>query len=301
MLLGSCFSNNIGEKLQESKFKVSINPFGIIYNPVSLSQNLLYSIENREADSASVVESNGRFFHYGFHSDVSGATEEECLLNANQAIKDSYNSLQDLDIMFISLGTAWVYRKKDNKAIVANCHKIPAKNFSKELLKVGEVEESLQTLVGKLNSLFPKLRIIFTLSPVRHVKDGLHENQLSKSTLMLAIDSTVEKFACCSYFPSYEIMMDDLRDYRYYADDLIHPSAMAVEYIWKIFSESYFSIATCQLVEEIFKIKRELSHKAFHPESGEHQKFLQKLRSKINKLENKYALDFGKELEDLGH
>lgn len=298
-MIGSCFSNNIGEKLQQNKFQALINPFGVLYNPVSITKNLLSSIGRKEADHGSIIQSSGRFFHFDFHSKISASTEEECVENANQAIKNCHEQLTDLSYLFLSLGTAWVYRWKENDKIVANCHKVPAKSFNKELLTLGEVEESLQSMVEKLSSNYPNLKIIFTLSPVRHVKDGFHENQLSKSTLSLAINSVVNKFGSCSYFPSYEIMMDDLRDYRYYTDDLIHPSPMALDYVWKIFAETYFSIATFQIVEEIQKIKNDLSHKAFHPDSDEHQKFLQKLEGKIKSFAKKHNLDFRKELEGL--
>lgn len=299
LLIGSCFANNIGSKLQKYKFQADINPFGILYNPISIAQNLLSAAYMQEADPEKIVQGNGRFFHYDFHSEISGSSEMECLQKAHKSIQNTHGLLDQLDYLFISLGTAWAYELKGLGSVVANCHKLPANNFKKVLLKQDQIEKKLTTLIETFQTKYPDLKIIFTLSPVRHVKDGLHENQVSKSILMLVVHSLTQQYSTCSYFPSYEIMMDDLRDYRYYADDLIHPSKLALDYIWKYFSETYFSIATFQLVDEIHKINRDLSHKAFHPKTEEHQKFLQKLEGRIKRLSRKHNLDFSKEIETL--
>ena len=299
LLIGSCFSRDIGNKLRENKFHAFVNPFGILYDPLSISRNLTLAIANRAADAEGVIENSGRFYHLDFHSDISGKSEEECLQHADKAVSICRSALEELDFMFLTLGTSWIYRRNDSGKAIANCHKLPAKEFSKELLSVQDMELSLAGMLEKLLLTNPKVKVVFTISPVRHLKDGMHENQLSKAALMLAVDSVVKKFDHCMYFPSYEIMMDELRDYRFYKEDLLHPSTLAIDYIWRYFSESFFSIASFQLLEEIQQIASDVAHKPFHPESDAHKKFLQNLEGRILRFSKKHNLDYREELEKL--
>lgn len=294
--IGSCFSSNIGKKMQEYKFQAMVNPFGILYNPHSIGKCLDHALTGKQFKEVELREFKGIYFSYDFHSDLSDTTEAGLLEKVNNQLTSSREKLQNCKVLFITLGTAWVYRLKENKRIVANCHKQASDLFEKEMMQVPEIEEALKKSIQSILDINPSIKILFTVSPVRHLKDGFHNNQLSKSSLLLGVDAICKQFEACHYFHAYEIFMDDLRDYRYCSEDLLHPNSMAVEYIWQKFSEKYFHIETHQLLEEIESLKTALAHKAFHPKSVEHQKFLSKLKDKITKLSNRKHLDYTHEL-----
>lgn len=293
LLMGSCFSKNIGSKLKEAKFDTLCNPFGISYNPISIHQQLQPNFE------ASISELEGIYFSHDLHSDQNQQSESEFLLNFNNQKNRLNKQLKNQPNLIITYGTSWVYELISEKKIVNNCQKIPSRIFTKRLLSVEEIVESWNKLATLLKTNYPKINVIFTISPVRHLKDGFHENQLSKSTLMLAINKICSSAENCSYFPSYELVIDDLRDYRFFTDDMIHPNEQAIEYIWNFFTQTYFSPATLQLLQQIKKLNTSLQHRAFQPDSAKHQRFLLNLKSKIKAFQLANNLDFEEEINYL--
>lgn len=281
---GSCFADNIGQKVFESKFKVLANPMGVCYNPMSIHKSFL----TQEVDEALFVESQGTWRHFDFHSKFGEIDRSKVLQNLMSRLQSVAQF--DADVVMMTYGTAWVYRRQGK--IVANCHKRPGSEFEKVLLTPEEIVESFSDLHKKI-----KKKIILTLSPVRHVKDTLELNQVSKSVLRVAIHEIKKKFPEVDYFPAYEIVMDDLRDYRFYDADMIHPSQVAIDYIWEKFGEQYFSAETKQLNARWEKVSQSISHRAFHPESKEHLAFLKKTLSDLHEL--KTRLDVSKEIEEI--
>lgn len=271
LLIGSCFAQNIGGKLTGHKFNVSLNPNGIIYNPVSVIKNLKRIINNEFYSAEELIEFNDKWVSFNHHGSFSSFNKDKCLEQINNSLSDAHQQLKQTKTIFITFGSAWVY-EYPNVGIVANCHKIPNKQFNKRLLSVKEILSAFDFVKEALKD----TDIVFTVSPVRHVKDGLHENNLSKSTLHLAINNLVKQNDNCHYFPAYEIVIDELRDYRFYKDDLVHPTEFAINYIWNKFSECYFNDETKNLVTEIEKIKTAVTHRPFNFNSEAHQQFIRK-------------------------
>lgn len=296
LTIGSCFSDEIGSRLTQLKFNGLINPFGVIFNAFSIENIIERSINLRYFTTDDVHQNGEQFFCFDVHSSFNGLSKEEVLTNLNQTLDQVHNFLKTCDILMVTLGTSWVYQRKVNDQIVANCHKIPAKEFDKILLPVQETFKSLDLLVFEVLKLNPKMKIITTVSPVRHTKDGMVENNVSKSRLIDAMYQLDLKYDEVNYFPSYEIMMDDLRDYRFYKEDLIHPSNEAVNYIWELFTATYLDEATCTFNQKINKINSALAHRPFNEASESHQVFLQKIEMMIDELERK-GLCFNAEKE----
>ncbi|MEQ8908179.1 MAG: GSCFA domain-containing protein [Vicingaceae bacterium] len=300
LFCGSCFAENIGNKLGDRKFKSTINPFGISYNPLSLFKLLSLSEAELQSIKNSLEHRESRFFHFDFHSDLDSLSENAAKEKLQTAFERQKEVLKKAEVIFISLGTAWVYRRKVNNKIVNNCHKVPASEFTKELLEVDTIVEAFHAMQAQLSKWYKKdFKFVFTVSPVRHLKDGFRENQISKSTLHLATQKINQLYPNMHYFPAYELLLDDLRDYRFYTEDLVHPSAQAVEYIWQKFKASYLSKPCLNLLSEIEQIQNGLSHKAFHPESEKHQEFLNKLLLKMDSLEKKHGLNYQVEKEKI--
>lgn len=299
LLMGSCFAGNIGALLIENKFRVDLNPFGILYNPLSMSAAL------REALSGKVYAESDLFFYREcwhspmHHGAFSAATPEETLQNINSRLASLRQELDELDWLMLTLGTAYVYERKDSGRVVANCHKQPERLFARRRLEVEEVVEDYALLLSDLWRRAPGMKVLLTVSPIRHLRDGLHADRLSKSILLLASARLQEMFPNgVFYFPSYEIVLDELRDYRFYSDDMVHPSPLAIQYIWERFGEAFFTDDTRQLIGECEAIRRALAHKPFHPEAEEYKRFLGQIVLKINRLNRKYPyLDFEKETE----
>lgn len=292
-LTGSCFAENIGQKLMELKFRALVNPFGISYNPISIHKTLCL---NSSTDVESTMV-EGVHFSYDVHSVLNSTTKEGFQENLQMAIDKQKEHLKAKGTIILSYGTAWVYEKVADGEIANNCHKQPSKLFTKRLLSVNEIVESWNITKSKLENNYPEHHFIFTVSPVRHLKDGFHENQLSKSTLQLAVNEICKQHINCSYFPAYEIVLDDLRDYRFFKDDLLHPNQFAVDYIWEYFSDSYFSKGTKLLNQQIEKFNISLQHRAFQPDSAKHQQFLLNLKSKIKAFQLANDLDFQTEID----
>lgn len=299
LLLGSCFAENIGCLMRENKFDCDVNPFGILYNPLSVSKALDDIIACKHYGPDDLFFHQECYHSYMHHGSFSATNREMVLDTINTRLSKASQRLAQTEVLIITFGTAWVYYLQSTREVVSNCHKMPAKTFVREKLTVNDIVETYSSLIAKLQQCSPNLRLLFTVSPIRHVKDGLHENQLSKATLLLAVDELTRRFPeQISYFPAYEIVMDELRDYRFYADDMVHPSALAVQYIWERFCELYFSADTLQLMKECSNLARALAHRPLKPDSTEYKRFLGQIVLKIEQLNEKYPyLDLKKELE----
>lgn len=284
LLLGSCFSENIGNKLSYYKFQSEQNPFGILFHPKAIETFITKTTNKEKYTENDVFFHNERWHSFDAHSVLSSSSKKELLTSLNNNITSAFQQLKSASHVIITLGTAWVYREIATDTIVANCHKIPQKNFLKELLTVEEVSESLEVINSLIKSINPETTIIYTLSPVRHIKDGFIENQRSKAHLLSAIHQTNEPRNNTHYFPSYEIMMDELRDYRFYAEDMIHPNQTAINYIWEKFSEVWFSEEAIETMKEVETIQKGFAHKPFNPNSEAHLLFLKKLQQKKETL-----------------
>lgn len=287
---GSCFAENMGDKLLYYKFQTQVNPFGIIFNPFSIEKLIERVVLQRYFTKDDIFFFNERWHCYEVHSELSDADSEVFLSKLNQILSDTQKQLQQATHIIITYGTSWVYRHIETNAIVANCHKVPQKQFSKELLSIDSIQKSIQNTVSLIATLNPKCNFIFTVSPVRHLKDGFVENQVSKAHLIAAIYATTNtKQQTLNYFPSYEIMMDELRDYRFYADDMMHPSSMAIDYIWERFAATQIDASAITTMELVQTIQKGLAHRPFNPNSESHQKFEANLKEKIATLEAQYS------------
>lgn len=286
--IGSCFAVNMAAKMDYFKLQNSSNPFGILFHPLAIEKFLKNALEGKTYSEEDVFFANERYHCFASHSDLSNRNLESMVSDLNTKSQKAAENLKFATHIIITLGTAWVYRNIQSDEIVANCHKVPQKNFSKELLSVDEISRSLQSVISLLESSNPQVKIIFTISPVRHIKDGIVENQRSKSHLFAALHEVLDKnLPIAEYFPSYEIMMDELRDYRFYADDMLHPSNLAIEYIWEAFRDSYCSEEAIATMKEVGQIQQGLLHRSFSPDSEAHQKFLEGLREGIKVLQEK--------------
>ena len=298
MLWGSCFVENIGKLMTENKFRCNVNPLGILYNPISIAESLRQVLEGKVYEETDLFQSSGMWHSWMHHSDFSSNSPEECLKRINDGILTVAESLSKTDWLVITWGTAYVYYLKQEGMIVGNCHKQPEKLFTRKRLETNEIVEAWKCLLDDLRVLNPRLNVLFTVSPIRHAKDGMHGNQLSKSVLLLAVDELCRACSDCFYFPSYEILMDELRDYRFYADDMLHPSAKAVEYIWECFCRCYFNKETREVMNEWEGVNKALEHKPFNPNSEAYRKFLSQIVLKIAQIKEKFPyLEVQKELE----
>lgn len=298
MLMGSCFSENIGKKLIDLKFRIDMNPFGVLYNPESIANSLRILLEKRVFIEPDLFFDQGQWCSFSHHSRFSGADCETALEKINSRINASNSFLKEADFLILTFGTAWVYELKRTGQIVSNCHKVPASEFRRFRLGVSEIIETYRQLLEELFVFNPNLKVVFTVSPIRHWKDGAVENQVSKATLLLAIDRIKAAFGdqVCGYFPSYELMMDELRDYRFYADDMLHIGQVAVDYIFDRFCKAMVSSESIEISAKVVKIIRAMQHIPFNPHSNEYRKFLQSNLNEISKLETKLPfLDWSNE------
>jgi hypothetical protein len=293
--LGSCFAENMGEKFQYFKFESATNPFGIIFNPVSIEKIINRVVNDVLFTEDDVFFHNERWHCFEVHSDLSHSNATELLANLNQIIRETKKQLQEATHVIITYGTSWVYRNIEKDTIVANCHKVPQKQFAKELLTVATIQESITNTIDLIQSINPNCHFIFTVSPVRHLKDGFVENQVSKANLITAIYDILKEpvgvppSGARGIFPSYEIMMDELRDYRFYAEDMIHPSQVAIDYVWEQFKKSTIAETDYDTMEIVESIQKSLEHRPFNPNSENHKKFESKLKDKMTKLVSQYS------------
>ena len=297
MLTGSCFTEQIGNKLEQYKFQVLDNPNGILFNPVSIVRSLCSYIENKQYTEADLFYHNECWHSWEHHSRFSDPDKQKCLQIINDSQKAAHHFLKGADWLLITLGSAFVYetsplaplreeRGKEN-IVVANCHKVPTDKFNKRLLAAEEVIQMLQQLQKQLSAFNPRLKIIFTISPVRHLRDGFVENNRSKACLINAVHQVTN--ANSFYFPAYELVIDDLRDHRFYAEDMVHPNYAATNYVWGKFIATCIDEPSQQLMKEIAVIVAAKNHKPFNPTSEQHKKFLQTHLEKVKKLQQQFS------------
>lgn len=293
MLIGSCFTENIGEKLDKFKFTTLQNPNGILFNPVSVAEALTDYIENRSFAKEDLFFFNEGWHSWKHHSRFSGIEAEESLQKINASVASAHTFLKETDYLIITLGSAWVYALSEKAAnavvgsVAANNHKAPADWFSRKLLQPEDVLRVLDNVIHRLFHFNARLKIIFTISPVRHLREGVVENNRSKAVLIQAVHHLVDKFDRLFYFPAYELVIDDLRDYRFYAEDLVHPNYFATQYVWEKLVDACMDEKTKALMEEIHTINLAFQHRAFNPSSSQHQQFLQNSYQKAVALQQK--------------
>ncbi len=303
-LIGSCFTENIGEKLKKYKFSVLENPNGILFNPVSVAEALTSYVEDTEISATDLFHLNEGWHSWKHHSRFSALSPEEALNKINSSMSAAHAYLKETDYLMITLGSAWTYiltEKAINAkpgSVAANNHKAPADWFYRKLMTTEEVLQTLDNVIYRLFLFNPKLKIIFTISPVRHLREGVVENNRSKAVLIQAVHHLVDKFNKLYYFPAYELVIDDLRDYRFYAEDLVHPNYFATQYVWEKFAYACMDERTKKLMEEIHSINLAYQHKPFNPTSEQHKEFLKSFYEKTKELHAQYPhLDFARELE----
>ena len=281
VMLGSCFAENIGKRLIDCGFDVVVNPMGILYNPKSIATALERLIAGTEVTEDELFYHNGLWASFMHHGSFSHTDKNEALRTMNERLREGHEQLKNATHLIITFGSAEVYEHNNN--VVSNCHKLPAREFTHRLLSM----EEIVALNFQLSSFNPQLSTLFTISPVRYMGEGAHHGQINKSTLLLATDQICREMGA-DYFPSYEIMMDELRDYRYYATDMIHPSDVAIDYIFERFTDTYLTNEAIRIAEEIKKIKKSLAHRPLHPDSEEYQNFKKKLSQQIAAIAQKY-------------
>ena len=280
-LIGSCFTENIAQRLSAAKFRVTASPTGILFNPESIADAIGRCVLRNYPTREELQYGNERWFSYDFHSSFSNADADAALAAMREGIDEGFAALNSADTFIITFGTAIAYRHTESGHIVANCHKQPQAMFLREMLSVEDIVMRYSAL---LDSVLRNKQVIFTVSPIRHLGEGMEQNSLSKATLRVAIGEIVRRHDNASYFPSFEIMNDDLRDYRFYAEDMVHPSALAIDYIWKCFSEAAFSPATQSLIERIEAISKAMAHRPFNPQSEAYRRFCQQQLDEIKKI-----------------
>lgn len=289
MSLGSCFAENMADKLEYFKFQNVVNPFGIIFNAVSI-ERIVERIVNQELFTEKDIFFHNDLWHcLEVHSELSNPDKDIFLENLNSILEKTRNQFIESSHIIITYGTSWVYRNIETNEIVANCHKVPQKYFSKELLSLEITQKSIENTIASIQSINKEANFIFTVSPVRHIKDGFVENNVSKAYLISSIYKIIT--LCLSksyYFPSYEILLDELRDYRFYKEDMLHPNQTAIDYIWIRFFENYINEKEFETMQKVCDIQKALKHKPFNENSDNHQKFLSKLQQKIKLIQETY-------------
>lgn len=287
MLMGSCFSDHIGAKLNGAKFQALYNPTGIIFDPLSLAQHLLAIVKSKSYQATDLFQHNELWHSWLFHSDFSSTKQEETLNRVNEAIVSAATQLKAVSYLFITLGSAYAYVLKEKQLTVANCHKAPKEWFDKKLLGVDEMVSALQKSIKQVKEVNPNIQIVFTVSPVKHIRDGVIENNRSKARLLEVAHTLSEHENNCSYFPAYELVNDVLRDYRFYAPDMAHPNTQAVDFVFDFFCQTYFTKPTQQLMHDVLQIVSAKHHRPLHPDTTAHQQFLKTFLEKTEMMKTK--------------
>jgi len=282
--MGSCFAEVMGRKMQHYKLSTLVNPFGTIFNPLSLGKLLEMALNPEQEFTGELVERDGYWYAYDLHSSFAATTRSGLTQNIKQLLQHTHTFLAQADVLILTFGTAVAYVHQESQQVVANCHKIPQRYFAKYLIPVTDMIEAYNSLYPALQRLNPNLRLVFTVSPVRHLKETLELNSVSKSLLRVFCHEIIQKMPAATYFPAYELMLDDLRDYRFYKADMIHPSEVAEDYIWDKFKQAYFDQEFQKFTLEWDQIQQSLNHQPFQPESAAHQAFLRKTLSRLEKL-----------------
>ena len=287
-LMGSCFTENIGEKLSYYQFPVVQNPFGIIFQPEAIEKLIHRIVHRTYFTGRDIFFHNEKWQSFEVHSKLNAASDEGLLKNLNSYIDHSHEKLRQTTHVILTLGTSWVYRNKTTGERVANCHKVPQNEFTKELMSVEDIIKSLFKMESAIRKIAPKTVLLLTVSPVRHLKDGFPENQLSKAHLITAIHSFLQEHTHVHYFPAYELMMDTLRDYRFYEEDMVHPNTTAIHYIWEKFCDQWIKKECEATMREVATIRKGLAHTFFNPDSEQAKTFKEKLRKKMEMLVKAY-------------
>lgn len=287
LLLGSCFAGHMADKMDYYKFQSYLNPFGILFHPAALENLVQRSMMNRLYSKEELVNFNDVWHCMDAHSDLSHQSASTAIQRLNQGLEIMHKGIVEATHIIITLGTAWVYRYKKSSKIVANCHKIPQDQFYKELLSVQDIFARLKKTIAHIQTVNPKASLIFTVSPVRHLRDGFTENMRSKAHLISAVQDIVVR-ENCHYFPAYELMIDEMRDYRFYGRDLVHPNELAIEYIWEKFSNSWIDAGCKETMGKVDRIRKGLKHRPFHPESQRYKDFQRDIASTIRELQQDY-------------
>lgn len=301
LLMGSCFSEHIGQKLKSLKFNVNSNPFGIVFNPRNMAASLKRIINQHTFTDQDLVQHNGLWHAFDAHGSFSTANKQELLDRLNDHLSGWHTGLQKADWLILTFGSAYAYRHLAADRYVANCHKIPAAAFSKELLTREAIVAELSAVLAKLREINPACRLLLTVSPVKHLRDGVVENSLSKAILLQSVHGLVAQHPQCAYFPAYELVTDDLRDYRFFETDMAHPNQQAIDYVWSKFAGSYFSddtLALNQRLEEIDKAKR---HRFLHADAQAIKAFKESCALKAKALKEEYRfLELEEEMKYFG-
>jgi hypothetical protein len=290
--IGSCFSENIGQKFDNYKFKININPFGQQYNPHSMAQAIERLIAPVPFTAGELILHNEQYHSLAHHGSFSKNTVEETLKGMNETLLKAVDDLKHASVLFLTFGTAHLFKLKETGAVVSNCHKLPGNLFEQELMKPDEIATVLQTAFDKLKQLNPKIKIVLTVSPVRYFTFGAYENSVSKSHLFAAIHALQQSNSEFYYFPAYELIMDDLRDYRFFADDMFHPNQQAIDYVWESLSNTFFDNETQNLLQQIEGVLLALKHRPRNPESEAHKKFVERNLERMGELKREFGVDF---------
>lgn len=289
IMMGSCFAEEIGANLKRRKFNVDVNPFGILYNPVSIANSLKIILNERYFNTGDLFFNQGLWNSYSHHGKFSSASQEKTIEGINARIKSGVKNISKAGFLFLTFGTSWIYELKSTRQVVSNCHKVPASKFNRSRLSVPEIVEIYSDVLDDIQQINPGIKVVFTVSPIRHWKDGAVENQVSKSALIVSINDIIEKYSgICSYFPSYEIVMDELRDYRYYAPDMIHLSEVAVNYIWEKFEKALISNEAQKLAKCVIQVEKDINHRPFNTDTPEFKRFLKRGLKKVVSLKEKH-------------
>ncbi len=297
LLIGSCFSEHIGNRLHDLKFNVNSNPFGIVFNPKSIATTILRIIHKTYFEAKDIFEKEGLWYSLEAHSSVCAKTQLELLETLNQSIDSWHEKLKTAHWLTITFGSAFAYKHIEQGKIVANCHKLPQALFEKTLLKTNDIVTEFNDVINQLKQFNPILKVVFTVSPVKHLRDGVVENSVSKAILIQATHQLINDHKHCVYFPAYELVNDDLRDYRFYESDMAHPNKQAIDYVWKRFTEVYFNDKTMAINDKVNQIHQAYNHKLFNKTTQTSLKFKNNFLQKCVNLQAEYAyLDLSKEL-----
>ena len=286
--VGSCFAQRMGQRWADHKFTTLINPFGTLYNPISIFRLMEYALKEELPEESAYLEREGYYYHYDFHSDLHAPTQEALRALIEQRLQQVRTFVQTADWMVITLGSAFGYELQETNRWVANCHKKPSHLFHKRLLTVEEIHQAFVTLKTLVDTVNPRVHFLMTVSPVRHLRDTLERNSVSKATLRLAAEYGCRQYPQqVHYFPSYEIMLDELRDYRFYEADMLHPTRVAEDYLWRQLTSTYLDQEAQGFVKQWSPLRKALAHRALHPESDSHQRFLRNTLEQLKQLSQK--------------
>jgi len=288
VLLGSCFAENIAEKFSYYKFQNKVNPLGVLFHPIAILELLTRAHHNTPYTEKDVFFSNGCWQSFQAHSRLNSTSQSEILKDLNTALKSTQNQLKTASHVILTFGTSWVYKHIESKTIVANCHKQPQKEFEKSILSIQQLQESFNAILSILKAFNPNVSVIFSISPLRYLKDGFVENNQSKAHLIAALHSVINITENTHYFPSYELLMDELRDYRFYKEDMVHPNPIAIDYIWEKFKSIWIHTDANPIMQEVSQLQKGFAHKPFNPLTPEHTTFLSTLAKKAQALETQF-------------